>query len=100
MTPACLVVNFTERIVPPKLPRHSLKTFTDEEVRHLIQLHIDTVVVELDIANHRVTRNLIDIGSSADVLFANTLEKTTLLDKSSQKVETPLLGFIGNIVEP
>ncbi|KAL5571858.1 hypothetical protein UlMin_021455 [Ulmus minor] len=100
MTSADLVVNLAKRVVPPKLPRNPPITFTDEEARHLIHPHIDALVVELDIANHIVIRNLIDTGSSVDVLFVNTLKKMTLLDKSLQKVETPLLGFTRNIVEP
>ena len=72
MTSTGLVVNFAEKMVSPKLPRHPPITFTDEEARHLIHPHIDAVVVELDIANHRVMRNLINIGSFMDVLFVNT----------------------------
>ena len=65
----------------------------------MIHPHINVVVVELDIANPRVMRNLIDTGNSVDVLFVITLKKMTLLDKSLLKVETPLHGFTGNIVE-
>ncbi|KAL5573446.1 hypothetical protein UlMin_023043 [Ulmus minor] len=82
------------------MARHPPITFTDEEARHLIHPYIDVVVVELDIANHRVIRNLVDMASSTDVLFVDTLKKMTLLDKSLQKVEMPLCGFTGNIVEP
>ena len=78
MTSVGLVVNFAKRVALPKYPRHPPINFIKEEFRHLIHPYIDAVVVELDIANHRVMWNLIDTGSLAYVLFV----KMTLIDKS------------------
>ena len=44
-------------------------TFTEYEAKRLSQPHGDALVVELEIAKHKVMRNLIDGGSSADILF-------------------------------
>ena len=39
-------------------------TFTEDETKRLSQPHGDALVVELEIAKHKVMRNLIDGGSS------------------------------------
>ena len=46
--------------------------FTNDEIRHLIHLHTDALVVTLSVANGKVFRILIDTGSSADILFVST----------------------------
>ena len=44
-------------------------TFTEDEAKRLSQLHNDALVVDLEISKHKVMRNLIDGGSSVDILF-------------------------------
>ena len=50
-------------------------SFTDDEARHLIHAHRDALVVTLNVANGRVFCILIDIGSSADILFVSSFRK-------------------------
>lgn len=47
---------------------------------------------------HRVSRILIDTGSSADVLYRDTFHKLGLRDSMLSPVRTPLVGFTGDSV--
>ncbi|KAL5575413.1 hypothetical protein UlMin_017112 [Ulmus minor] len=75
-------------------------TFTEDEAKRLSQPHGDALVVELEIAKHKVMRNLIDGGSSADILFTRAFSQLKLPDKTLKPVKNPLRGFSGNEVMP
>ena len=75
-------------------------TFTKDEAKRLSQPHGDALVVELEIAKHKVMRNLIDGGSSADILFTRAFSQLKLPDKTHKPVKNPLRGFSGNEVMP
>ncbi|KAG7548203.1 hypothetical protein ISN44_As12g034050 [Arabidopsis suecica] len=49
--------------------------FKEEETRYLTKPHDDALVITLDVANFEVSRILIDIGSSVDLIFLSTLER-------------------------
>ena len=75
-------------------------TFTEDEAKRLYQPHSDALVVELDISKHKVMRNLIDGGSSADILFTRAFSQLKLPDKTLKPVKNPFQGFVGNEVMP
>ncbi|KAL5574831.1 hypothetical protein UlMin_016530 [Ulmus minor] len=75
-------------------------TFTEDEAKRLSQPHGDALVVELEIAKHKVMRNLIDGGSSADILFTRAFSQLKFPDKTLKPVKSPLRGFSGNEVMP
>ena len=56
--------------------------FTEDEGKRLHHPHFDALVVYLEIKKHKVMRNLIDNGSSADIIFAWALDQLNLLDKT------------------
>ncbi|KAL5564321.1 hypothetical protein UlMin_027485 [Ulmus minor] len=75
-------------------------TFTEDEAKRLSQPHSDVLVVELEIAKHKVMRNLIDGGSLADILFTRAFSQLKLPDKTLKPIKNPLRGFSGNEVMP
>ncbi|KAL5547206.1 hypothetical protein UlMin_006893 [Ulmus minor] len=75
-------------------------TFTEDKAKRLSQPHGDALVVELEIAKHKVKRNLIDGGSSTDILFTRAFSQLKLPDKTLKPVKNPLQGFSGNEVMP
>ncbi|XP_058111129.1 uncharacterized protein LOC131254142 [Magnolia sinica] len=50
-------------------------SFTDEDARGIHNPHDDALIITLTIANRRVFRILINIGSSADMLFTQAFNK-------------------------
>ena len=58
-------------------------TFTKDEGKQLHHPHWDSLVVDLEIEKHKVMRNLIDNGSSADIIFARALDQLDIHKKLS-----------------
>jgi hypothetical protein len=58
--------------------------------------HDDAIVLSLKINTHRVKRVLIDTGSSADILYLDVFKKLGYNVVNLKKVQTPLVGFIGD----
>ena len=56
--------------------------FTEDEAKRLAQPHFDVLVLDLEIAKHWVMQNLIDGGSSADVMFTQAFSQLNILDKT------------------
>ena len=56
-------------------------------------------MISLKIANNVVYRVLIDNGSSADILFKQTLDRMNIEGVKTKPVNTPLYGFAGERVE-
>ena len=56
------------------------------------------VVVTLNIANYDVDRNLIDNERSADILFYDAFSKISISDSRMGLMNSPLVGFTGDIV--
>ncbi|XP_058099750.1 uncharacterized protein LOC131244110 [Magnolia sinica] len=50
-------------------------SFADEDARGICHPHDDALVIILTIANHRVFRILVNIGSSTDILFTQAVDK-------------------------
>ncbi|XP_043696656.1 uncharacterized protein K02A2.6-like [Telopea speciosissima] len=61
--------------------------------------HDDALVIKMVIANCTVGRILVDNGSSIDVLYYDAFEKMLLKPEMLKRVESPLYGFNGAIVQ-
>ena len=70
----------------------------DDEARCLIHLHTDALVATLNIANGKVFHILINIESSANVLFASAFYQMNVGGATTRPIKTPLYGFSGERV--
>ncbi|RWW36252.1 hypothetical protein BHE74_00058745, partial [Ensete ventricosum] len=62
--------------------------------------HDDALVISAQIANARVKRVMVDMGSSPDILYFGAFQKLGLTDKDLLPVITTLTGFTGDSVSP
>ncbi|XP_058075807.1 uncharacterized protein LOC131224301 [Magnolia sinica] len=72
--------------------------FTEDDTHGIQQPHDDALVVAMTIANHKVYRILVDIGSSADILYSKAFDKMGIDRSRLRLVNTPLHGFAGDKV--
>ena len=63
-------------------------TFTQDEAKRLSQPHYDALVLNLEIAKHQVMRNLIDGGSSKNIIFTRAFSQLNILDKTLKPWQT------------
>ncbi|KAG7529614.1 Ribonuclease H domain, partial [Arabidopsis suecica] len=68
-------------------------SFEEKETQHLERPHDDALVITLDVANFEVSRILIDIGSSVDLIFLSTLEKMGISRADVVGPPSPLVAF-------
>ena len=68
--------------------------FTDEDLREVRIPHDDPVVILLTIVNYDVKKNLIDNGSSKNILFYDAFQRIKLPYDQLQKINAPLVRFI------
>ena len=61
-------------------------SFTQDDLKGLDTPHNDPLVVELIIGDSRVTRVLIDTGSSVDLIFKDTLTAMSISDRQIKPV--------------
>ena len=73
-------------------------SFTQDDLKGLDTPHNDPLVVELIIGDSRVTRVLIDTGSSVDLIFKDTLTAMSISDRQIKPISRPLAGFDGDFV--
>jgi len=57
------------------------------------------MVIKTNIAAWEISRVLIDTGSSADIIFANTFDQMKLSRNQLQPSESPLIGFGGKQIQ-
>jgi hypothetical protein len=69
-----------------------------EDVRLQGFPHNDTLVIEANIASWTLRKLLVDNGSSADIIFADTFDKMGLSKDLLQPPDTPLYGFGGRVI--
>ncbi|RWW04418.1 hypothetical protein BHE74_00000737 [Ensete ventricosum] len=62
--------------------------------------HNNTLVVSVRIANAMVKRVMVDIGSSADVLYFDAFQKLSLIKKDLNPMASTLIGFIEDSIYP
>ncbi|XP_010265496.1 PREDICTED: uncharacterized protein LOC104603216 [Nelumbo nucifera] len=75
-------------------------TFTDDDLRGVQTSHNNALVITAEIANFKVRRILVDIGSSDDILFEDAFEQLSNSKDCLTLVNTPLMGFFGESLMP
>ncbi|KAG7588540.1 Ribonuclease H-like superfamily [Arabidopsis suecica] len=82
-------------------------SFDNSDTQGLSGPHDDALVITLDVANFEVTRCLIDIGSSVDLIFLSTLQRMGISKTDIIGPPAPLVAFtsdtsmsLGNIKLP
>ncbi|KAF4376176.1 hypothetical protein G4B88_004980 [Cannabis sativa] len=75
-----------------------LLSFNRGEAFELEHPHDDALVITLDIAHVRMKRMLVDIGSSANILFAGVVKEMEIEDLKAQDNQVTLVGFSGESV--
>ncbi|GAA0149221.1 hypothetical protein LIER_36888 [Lithospermum erythrorhizon] len=68
--------------------RSEIISFSDKELTEIELPHDDLVVIAPIIENFIVERMLVDIGTSADILYLRTFDKLQLLRRAGTKVST------------
>ncbi|XP_024011257.1 uncharacterized protein LOC112086524 [Eutrema salsugineum] len=81
--------NWTE---PTDIP-NTVISFAEEETAGIDRPHNDPLVIELTIRDHDVARVLIDIGSSVNVIFRETLRRMGIDLSEVEAIPKPLTGF-------
>ncbi|XP_043697244.1 uncharacterized protein LOC122648037 [Telopea speciosissima] len=74
-------------------------TFSNQDLADIQFPHDDALVIKMIITNCIVGRILIDNGSSADILYYDAFEKMLLKPEMLKRVESPLYGFNGALVQ-
>ena len=91
-------ISMAEHVAKLSKRENTVISFTDDEARCLIHPHIDTLVVTLSVSTRKVFCILIDIGSSADILFASAFCQMNVGGATTRSIKTPLHGFGGERV--
>jgi len=74
--------------------------FTEDDAYNTVQPHDDPMVVTVQVANNRVARVMIDMGSSVDIIFKDALDRCQLRQPCFYSCTTPLYGFTGDSLMP
>ncbi|XP_012837573.1 PREDICTED: uncharacterized protein LOC105958118 [Erythranthe guttata] len=74
-------------------------TFGVEDETGIQQPHNDALVITAMVANYDVARILVDTGSSADIIYYECFRQMRL-NFEVRKVDTALIGFAGEVVQP
>ncbi|XP_072146354.1 uncharacterized protein [Setaria viridis] len=74
-------------------------TFIGEDFKLETTSHNDAMVIKALIAGWTVGKVLVDIGSSADILFANAFREMNIDMNTLNPADIPLLGFGGKPVK-
>ncbi|RRC79861.1 retroviral-like aspartic protease [Escherichia coli] len=71
-------------------------TFDQDDIQGAVQKHHDALVIQLTIGNCLTKRILVDGGSSANVIFADTLKVMGIERSEIVRRSTTLIGFNGD----
>ncbi|XP_072148523.1 uncharacterized protein [Setaria viridis] len=74
-------------------------TFTGEDFKLKTTSHNDAMVIKALVAGCSVGKVLVDMGSSADILFANAFREMNIDMNTLDPADIPLLGFGGKSVK-
>ncbi|KAK1258855.1 hypothetical protein QJS04_geneDACA018709 [Acorus gramineus] len=77
-----------------------LISFSDDDLADVSIPHSDALVITLRIANYDIKRVLIDIGSSANILFMQPYLKMGPKPSSLEPMRDPLIAFNGSQAIP
>ena len=86
-------INVTEHVVKLSRRENTVISFTYDKVRRLIHPHTNALVVTLSLANGKVFHILIDMGSSANILFISSFRQINLGGATTRPINTSLYGF-------
>ncbi|KAG7536468.1 Ribonuclease H-like superfamily [Arabidopsis suecica] len=86
--------------VTPSQPSEEIEpiSFTKDDLVGVDLPHNDPLVVELIVSNSRVTRVMIDTGSSVDLIFKDTLTAMNIANQRIKPRSRPLAGFDGDFI--
>ena len=68
-------------------------TFTKDDVNLISYPHTDALVIEANIQGWTIGKILVDISSSADIIFSSTFDRMTINRNLLQPSEFLLMGF-------
>ncbi|XP_073129305.1 uncharacterized protein [Henckelia pumila] len=74
-------------------------SFSDKDLENPRGTHNDALIISATISNFWVKKILVDSGSSADIIFHDAFVKLGISNAQLTPVNTPLVGFSGEIVE-
>ncbi|GAV79084.1 hypothetical protein CFOL_v3_22549, partial [Cephalotus follicularis] len=75
-------------------------TFSEADYEGVRLPHDDPVVVTLLVELFTMKRNLIDSGSSTDILYKHAFDQLRIPADQLKPVKTPLVGFAGEMIHP
>jgi hypothetical protein len=75
-----------------------LITFSKKDINLISYPHSDALVIEANIQGWTIGKILVDIGSSADIIFFNTFDRMNINRNVLQPAEIPLIGLGGKRV--
>ena len=75
-------------------------SFSNEDKIGTIQPHDDVLVVTLRIGGYNVKRVLVDLGSSAEIMYPDLYKGLNLKPKDLTTYNSPLVSFDGKVVIP
>ncbi|KAG7599521.1 Retrotransposon gag domain [Arabidopsis suecica] len=75
-------------------------SFDNSDSQGVTGPHDDALVITLDVANFEVTRCLIDTGSSVDLIFLSTLQRTGISKADIIGPPAPLVAFTSDTYVP
>ncbi|KAK4382184.1 hypothetical protein Sango_2896800 [Sesamum angolense] len=75
-------------------------SFNSQDMDPMRNQNNDALVISATLANFLVKKVLIDSGSSADIMFYDAYVQLGIDNAQLRKVNTPLTGFSGEMIEP
>ncbi|KAL0385498.1 UNVERIFIED_CONTAM: hypothetical protein Sradi_2944100 [Sesamum radiatum] len=75
-------------------------TFSSSDLEKGVTPHNDALVISAAVSNFWVKKVLVDTGNAADILFFAAFSQMGIGVDMLTKVNTPLVGFTGSVVEP
>ncbi|KAL0313659.1 UNVERIFIED_CONTAM: hypothetical protein Scaly_2914000 [Sesamum calycinum] len=75
-------------------------SFNSQDMDPMRNQNNDALVISATLANFLVKKVLVDSGSSADIMFYDAYVQLGIDNAQLRKVNTPLTGFSGEMIEP
>ncbi|KAL0407723.1 UNVERIFIED_CONTAM: hypothetical protein Sradi_1706700 [Sesamum radiatum] len=75
-------------------------SFSQQDLDPMRNQNNDALVISATLSNFWVKKVLVDSGSSADIIFYDAYAQLGIDNAQLRKVNTPLTGFSGEMIEP